>query len=180
MPVEAIVEAVQQFGSVVRHVVVTGGEPMIAKGIGPLTEQLAAAGYHITIETAGTVYDEEVVADLFSISPKLRNSVPTGDLVWSERHDRLRTNLNVIRQMMSEKDYQLKFVVVEPSDLAEIESLVEAVGPVDPSKILLMPEARDIQRLNSIAVWLVEECKHRGYRFCDRLHLRIFGDRRGT
>ena len=59
-----------------RHVVVTGGEPMIAPEIVPLTEELARAGLHITIETAGTVY-APVVCHLMSISPKLANSTPS-------------------------------------------------------------------------------------------------------
>ena len=60
-----------------RHVVVTGGEPMIAPEIVPLTERLRALGLHITIETAGTVF-QPVACDLMSISPKLANSTPEG------------------------------------------------------------------------------------------------------
>ena len=62
-----------------RHVVVTGGEPMIAREIVPLTERLRARGLHITIETAGTVF-QPVACDLMSISPKLSNSTPAGSL----------------------------------------------------------------------------------------------------
>src|SRR5450755_3186150 len=57
------------------HAVVTGGEPMIAPEIVLITERLKDHGYHITIETAGTVY-APVKCDLMSISPKLRNSTP--------------------------------------------------------------------------------------------------------
>src|SRR5215831_18622011 len=55
-----------------RHVVVTGGEPMIAPDILALTQRLRARNLHITIETAGTVF-EPVACDLMSISPKLAN-----------------------------------------------------------------------------------------------------------
>ena len=58
-----------------RHVVVTGGEPMIAPEIVALTEHLRERGLHITIETAGTVFTP-VACDLMSISPKLANSTP--------------------------------------------------------------------------------------------------------
>src|ERR1700759_1277653 len=37
------------------HVVVTGGEPMIAKGMPEMLTALHEAGKHITIETAGTI-----------------------------------------------------------------------------------------------------------------------------
>ncbi len=57
------------------HVVVTGGEPMIADKIVELTKGLKDIDLHVTIETAGTVY-KPVVCDLMSISPKLANSTP--------------------------------------------------------------------------------------------------------
>src|SRR5215475_11556483 len=37
------------------HVVLTGGEPMIAPELPDLAARLRAAGKHITIETAGTI-----------------------------------------------------------------------------------------------------------------------------
>ena len=58
-----------------KHVVVTGGEPMIAPEIVPLTNRLRDLGLHITIETAGTVF-HPVACDLMSISPKLKNPRP--------------------------------------------------------------------------------------------------------
>ena len=57
------------------HVVLTGGEPMILPEIAELTEKIKAIDQHITIETAGTMY-QKVVCDLMSISPKLSNSTP--------------------------------------------------------------------------------------------------------
>src|SRR3954453_20653719 len=80
-----------------RHVVVTGGEPMIAPGILPLTGQLRELGRHITIETAGTVF-HPVACDLMSISPKLSNSTPEG--AWAARHDRLRIQRPILAELM--------------------------------------------------------------------------------
>jgi 7-carboxy-7-deazaguanine synthase len=62
MSIEEIIAQVDEFGS--RHVVVTGGEPMIAKGIHQLTVQLKDLGKHITIETAATVLPEGIPCDL--------------------------------------------------------------------------------------------------------------------
>ena len=76
---DQILSAVRSFQAA-RHVVVTGGEPMIAPEIVPLTERLRALGLHITVETAGTVF-QPVACDLMSISPKLSGSTPTGP--WS-------------------------------------------------------------------------------------------------
>src|SRR6266700_3033332 len=89
-----------------RHVVVTGGEPMIAPEIVPLTERLRDRGLHITIETAGTVF-HPVACDLMSISPKLSNSTPA-DPRWAGRHDRLRIQPATLAQLMARYQYQLK------------------------------------------------------------------------
>ncbi|MFG0315120.1 MAG: 7-carboxy-7-deazaguanine synthase QueE, partial [Phycisphaerales bacterium] len=51
--IESLVE--EAVGSGVKHAVLTGGEPMIFKGLVPLSNELAKRGLHITIETAGTV-----------------------------------------------------------------------------------------------------------------------------
>ena len=97
------------------HVVVTGGEPMIAPGIPELTGALRARGLHITIETAGTVF-APVACDLMSISPKLSNSTPEGP--FRNQHERLRIQPAVLSQLMEICDYQLKFVIAAESDLA--------------------------------------------------------------
>jgi len=82
-----------------RHVVVTGGEPMIAPEIIPLTERLRERGMHITIETAGTVF-APVACDLMSISPKLANSTPV-DPRWNRQHERLRIQIPVLSELMA-------------------------------------------------------------------------------
>jgi len=169
---EAIVAEVEKHPA--RHVVVTGGEPMIAPEIVALTELLSAK--HITIETAGTVH-APVRCDLMSISPKLSNSTPQGQ--WSSHHDRLRIQPDVLKRLMSGYDYQLKFVIAKPEDMAEVEDLVASVE-ADRGKVLLMPEGIDAAVLRERAVWLAEICKQSGFRFSPRLHVDLYGNRRGT
>jgi len=159
-----------------RHVVVTGGEPMIARGIVELTHGLRARGRHITIETAGTVF-APVECDLMSISPKLANSTPEGE--WEERHERLRIQPEVVRRLMADYDYQLKFVIARPDDLAEVRELVRALD-ASADKVILMPEGVDVSALRERGVWLAEICKREGFRFSPRLHVELWGNRRGT
>lgn len=162
-----------------RHVVLTGGEPMIQPQLPALTHALRARGLHITIETAGTVA-APVACDLMSISPKLANSTPwQRDAQWAERHEQARINLPVLRQLTRDFDYQLKFVVEKEDDLPEIEALAQALE-APPSRILLMPEGLDDPTLRIRSQWLVELCKQKGYRFCPRLHIYLWGPRRGV
>ncbi len=167
----------------VRHVVLTGGEPMIASGIQELATEIKKLGYHITIETAATIAPGEIPCDLASLSPKLANSAPDERLAvsWRERHEKLRWQPEVVRAWLKKYPYQLKFVVAEESDLDEIESMLAELGePVPRVKVLLMPEGTSAEVLRARTTWLAELCKVRGYRFAPRLHIQLYGNRRGT
>jgi 7-carboxy-7-deazaguanine synthase len=172
--VDRILAAVDAYPA--RHVVVTGGEPMIAREIVELTRGLRARGRHITIETAGTVF-APVECDLMSVSPKLANSTPAGE--WQERHERLRIQPDVVRRLMGLCEYQLKFVIAQPEDMAEVRDLVGVFG-ADAGNVILMPEGIDAGVLRERGVWLAEICKGEGFRFSPRLHVELWGNRRGT
>jgi 7-carboxy-7-deazaguanine synthase len=159
-----------------RYVVVTGGEPMIATELIPLTERLRGLGRHITIETAGTVF-QPVACDLMSISPKLANSTP--NYRWAAQHNRLRIQPDVLLELMARYPYQLKFVIEKPDDLDEVRVLIEALD-ADRGRVILMPEGTDRNRLRERAVWLAEICKQEGFRFSPRLHVELWGHRRGV
>jgi 7-carboxy-7-deazaguanine synthase len=174
MPVDEIARRVCAYPA--RSVVVTGGEPMIAPDIVPLTERLRQEAFHITVETAGTVF-APVQCDLMSISPKLRNSTPPGS--WAASHERLRIQPEVLRRLMSGYPHQLKFVVAHPEDLDEIRRLVDLLS-ADPAHVILMPEGVDPAVLRERGEWIVEICKHYGYRFSPRLHIDLYGNRRGV
>jgi len=158
-----------------RHVVVTGGEPMITPEILPLTERLRGAGLHITIETAGTVF-KPVACDLMSISPKLSNSTPQGS--WAAQHERLRINPEALESLTGRYQYQLKFVIEKSEDLDEVRALVRALrAPFE--RVILMAEGTDRDVLRERGVWLAEICKSEGFRFSPRLHVDLYGHQRG-
>jgi 7-carboxy-7-deazaguanine synthase len=169
--VESIVEEVNAFGA--SHVVLTGGEPMIAPRVVELTQALTQ---HLTIETAGTV-DAAVRCDLMSISPKLANSTPGGR--WSAQHDRLRYRPEVLRALMSRYLYQMKFVVAEPQDVEEIRAIVAESGAARES-VVLMPEGTTSEGLAERGRWLAEIAKREGWRLSPRLHVDLWGNRRGV
>jgi len=175
LTLERIMEAVRAHPS--RHVVLTGGEPLIQPEAGELVRRLRAEARHVTVETAATVY-QHIVCDLASISPKTANSTP-----WrreggrfAEHHERERLNIDTIRALISQcADYQLKFVIDAPDDLAEVDALVARIGGIDPRDVLLMPQGVQREELVQRAAWIVDACARRGYRYCPRLHIELYG-----
>ncbi|WP_428938285.1 7-carboxy-7-deazaguanine synthase QueE [Fontivita pretiosa] len=177
LPVDEIVRRVEAFNT--RYVVLTGGEPLIMPDVVELCDALKARDYHITVETAATVF-KPLKLDLASLSPKLSNSTPRGSR-FEESHERQRINFAVIQQFIdTSPDFQLKFVVCDESDLLEIEKILKHVRNWKPADVQLMPEGIDAQTLQSRGQWIAEICKQKGYRFCPRLHIELFGNRPGT
>jgi 7-carboxy-7-deazaguanine synthase len=163
------------------YVVLTGGEPLLAPKIEALSRELNQSGRHITIETAGTIF-KPICCDLVSVSPKLANSTP-----WRRQrgkfalqHERQRLNLPVIQKFLANYDYQLKFVVTEKKDFDEIAEILEQLKTVERSRVLIMAEGRTTARLRARGRWIAELCKRYGYRFTPRLHIELYGNRRGT
>ncbi len=163
-----------------RHVVLTGGEPLLSEGGMALARRLRAQGHHLTLETAAS-FDPDTYgaeADLFSISPKLSGSTPTGTR-FVQMHEERRWQPKWIRTLMDRGPYQLKFVVGQPEELDEVDEAVKTLGG-DRERVLLMPEGTTEERIAEVSAWLVPACIERGFRFADRLHIRLFGNRRGT
>ncbi len=181
MTVEEILTVVQSYPA--RHVVLTGGEPMLAKGIRELAAELKKLGYHITIETAATLAPDDIACDLASLSPKLKNSTPDArlDEAWRKKHEALRWQPEVVRHWLTHYGYQLKFVVSQTEDVNELETMLGQLALEIPrAKILLMPEGVTVEALRARAGWLGELCKQRGYRYASRLHVELYGNKRGT
>lgn len=171
--------AAQVRGYKASHVVLTGGEPMLFADSVALTQMVKTAGTHITVETAGTVY-QPVVADLMSISPKLASSTPLerDGGRWAVQHEKLRYQPDVLRRLTSDYEYQLKFVVTQPDDMAEILKMVDELR-ADPKRVVLMPEGTSAQAIASRAAWIAELCTRHGFRYSPRLHVDIWGNERG-
>ena len=163
-----------------KHVVLTGGEPMLFAELIPLTTALHNAGWHITIETSGTMY-LPVVCDLMSISPKLSNSTPPPECNprWTWRHEANRHCPNVVNRLIAKYDYQIKFVIDTPADCQEAESYLTSMPQIDRSRVMLMPQGTDPAELASKNQWLEPYCANHGFIFCPRRHVEWFGTARG-
>lgn len=158
------------------RVVITGGEPMLQEDaflemINHLRHAMPAC--IIEVETNGTripspAFDHAV--NQFNVSPKLSNShVP----------EPLRIHHDALTFFANSPKAWFKFVVTTTQDLAEIQSL-RARFAIPHQRILLMPEGRTASELDQRAPWLANLCRDLGFRFCDRLHVRLWGDTRGV
>lgn len=183
MDVDAILAEVERHPT--RYAVVTGGEPMLARDMHGLLAELRRRGKHVTVETAGTIPPQGCRVDLASISPKLANSTPgeaEAGIAWVRRHEATRLQPDVLREWLEHAlDYQLKFVIASEADLREAREVVASIGrPVPPEKVLLMPEGTRLEVMRQRYPLLVQACLEHGYRLSPRLHIELFGNRRGT
>ena len=160
-----------------RHCVITGGEPMLDPDTPALARALRAVGRHVTLETNATRPPAGIEADLASLSPKLGHatagSAEGTDAIWQPE---------VVRAWIDGYDAQLKFVVTCPADVEEIRRcLTELDRPAfPPERVLLVPEGATPAAVHRNDGWLIEECRRSGYRYGLRLHIDLFGGRRGA
>ena len=148
----------------------------------------------MTVETAGTLWCEQLEVDLISISPKLAHSTPwaeaaeRGQPQLAQRHERARLDLEVLRRLIQSFAWQLKFVVrthddaVLAADLAEIEALLVELAIPDQQRyrVLLMPEGTDAESLRAGYRRLFDTCMQTGMRVGLRLHIELFGHTPGS
>jgi 7-carboxy-7-deazaguanine synthase len=179
MSTDEIVAQVEEWDT--RHVVVTGGEPMLFAELIPLCERLRAIGRHLTVETAGTLY-LPVACDLMSISPKFASSAPAAEVHshWHRRHERERHRPEVIRRLVAENEYQIKFVIDSTADLDVVGDYLSEFPQISRKRVLLMPQGTEQVELEARAAWLRPHCQAEGFVFCPRKQIEWFGLVRGT
>ena len=154
-----------------RRVVVTGGEPLESALFAPLVGTLATRGYTVEVETSGTVPppSDSPPSIHWNVSVKL-----AGSGVAEER----RINAGAIRAFLA-RDAWWKLVVSEPGEIGEVLQLTERFA-LPRERVLLQPEGLRPEELAARSPWLVEACKAHGFRFSPRLHVLIWGARRGV
>jgi 7-carboxy-7-deazaguanine synthase len=175
--INQIVQAAQKWPS--KYAVITGGEPMINSELPQLVQQLKASGKHITIETAGIAFIPDMPCDLMSISPKLSNSTPS-EPEMAATHENSRLDLAVLRELIDNYEYQLKFVVDSEDDLPEIQQTIEETENIDTTKVMLMPQAATRDELLSKSPMVAELCKKTGFTFCQRLQVLLWNNQKGA
>lgn len=154
----------------VKRLIVTGGESLLQqRKVANLLQRIP--NWDVEIETAGTI---SPLAELqervqFNVSPKLANS-------GNSRAARFKPD--VLRVFNRLPLTSFKFVVESTEDFAEIDQIVQDCG-LDQSKIIIMPEGSTQEDIRKHGLMVIEDVKRRGWRLMPRLHVALWGDKRG-
>lgn len=169
MSPDNVVEAVAAMG--VDRVVVTGGEPFLQqRALLPFLEACAERAWAVEIETAGhqALRLPAALVDRLNVSPKLAHS---GNAI--ER----RYRPEALRGLEATGKAVFKFVVDTVADLDEVAAIVGECGLTD---VWVMPEGRSADEVRSRGLALSEAVLARGWNLTTRLHVLLWGDRRGV
>lgn len=199
MEVDEVAAWVKANLGAIKYVVISGGEPLLQQAsLAKLCQKLKLEmGVHITVETNGTIFSADVSkwVDLFSISPKLSNSVPDIDKLKAyslESHEGYfyeashRRNINVLQRYVDfknqrEKDLQLKFVVGQESDETEIkEQYLSVLKDYKQDDIMLMPLGANTHEVTKTQSMVLQMAIKNGWRYSPRIHLDLFGSKIGV
>lgn len=170
----AVADAVADFPC--KNVILTGGEPMLQQpALTALMQALRSKSkdYRFEVETNGTLSptpEFDAAIDQYNVSPKLENS---------GNPRRLREKSAAFRFFAASSKANFKFVIAEKNDLAEVLDLQKTYA-IAPEKVWLMPEGTSAKVLAKRRKWLVEICKQHSFRYSDRLHVQIWGAKKGV
>lgn len=128
MDVEEIVGEVKKHR--VKNVTVTGGEPLLQKGIGILLEKLVAEGFEVEIETNGSIPLRELGADTRGISFTMDYKLPGSGMEEKMCTDNF--------SLLTSRD-TVKFVVSGRNDLMRAYEVAERYSVGKKCNILLSP-----------------------------------------
>lgn len=152
--------------------VVTGGEPMLQQpGMVPLVRRVSDLGHRVEVETNGTIPPGVVLpyVSRFNVSPKLDNSGNGPE----------RFNARTLRAFAETGRAVFKFVAVEPGDLDEIED-VRAALDLPPRLLWVMAEGKTQIDQETRLPALADAVIARGWNLSPRLHVAVWGNRRGV
>nr|DAV13135.1 MAG TPA: organic radical activating enzyme [Caudoviricetes sp.] len=197
MEIEEVIREIEEKmkGNTITDLVITGGEPLLQKeALGELLREFKNRHKEvkITVETNGSILPTETLfhyVSLWSVSPKLANSgcFEGTDIPEKERkmHHKNRYNPKALSEFVAQANaFQFKFVYTndETEKMVDevMDPLVKEFGSYVHSRVLIMPEGQTLSQINMSTEKALPVCYKRGWRFCDRLHIRVWGDKRGV
>jgi organic radical activating enzyme len=156
--------------------VITGGEPLVQmRGLLSLIRALKAAdpALLIEIETNGTIAPGAELAglvDLFMVSPKLDHAL--------NREGRA-LRAGALAALAALPAAAFKFVAAAAADVAEV-AILAREHSIAPGRIYIMPLGTSSDALIRTGAALIDSVIAHGFNYSDRLHIHLFGEKRGT
>jgi 7-carboxy-7-deazaguanine synthase len=160
--IDAIVAEVAKHG--VRHVCVTGGEPLAQKRCLALLEKLCDAGYAVSLETSGAL-------DIGAVDARVSRVV---DLKTPGSMEQERNRLENL-PLLTARD-QVKFVVCSRADYEWARGMLAEHRLADRCEVLFSPSFDEV-RPRELAEWILED--RLPVRFQLQLHKQLWGDEKG-
>jgi 7-carboxy-7-deazaguanine synthase len=160
--IDAILSEVARHG--VRHVCVTGGEPLAQKRCLALLERLCDAGYSVSLETSGAL-------DVAAVDPRVSRVVDLKTPGSMEQHRNRLENL----PLLTARD-QVKFVVCSRADYEWARGMLAEHALADRCEVLFSPSFDEVKP-RELAEWILED--KLPVRFQMQLHKQLWGDAQG-
>lgn len=160
--IEAILAEVAKHG--VRHVCVTGGEPLAQKRCLALLERLCDAGYEVSLETSGAL-------DIAGVDPRVSRVMDLKTPGSKEAHRNRLENL----PLLTPHD-QLKFVICDRADYDWAKEMLATHALDQRCEVLFSPSQGQLAP-RELAEWIIAD--RLPVRFQLQLHKVLWGDQPG-
>lgn len=162
LSVEEILTQVAAQG--VRHVTVTGGEPLAQRPCTALLARLCDAGYEVSLETSGAV-------DIAAVDPRVRIVMDVKTPGSGEAEKNLPANLPRLK-----RTDEVKFVIGSRADYDWSRAFVEREHLAERCEVLFSPVHGELAP-RDLADWIVAD--KLPVRFQLQLHKLLWGEERG-
>lgn len=160
-------------------IVITGGEPLLYwqnEEFQSLLKYYVENNYKVTIETNASLninftqeYQEKI---LFSMSVKLSNSLEPL---------KKRVNIDTLTSIINKsKDSYLKFVIDKDFKNQAIKEIKDILSKIPKVEVYLMPMGDTAQEINANCETVIDMSIKNGFKYCDRLHIRVWDNKRGV
>ena len=160
--IDTILAEVARHG--VRHVCVTGGEPLAQKRCLLLLEKLCDADLDVSLETSGAI-------DIAGVDPRVSRVVDLKTPASLEMHRNLLSNL----PLLTAHD-QVKFVICDRADYDWARGMVAEHALADRCEVLFSPSFDQVPP-RELAEWILAD--RLPVRFQMQLHKQLWGDAQG-
>ncbi len=162
MSLEDIIEQVKQYR--VKHITVTGGEPLVQKACLPLMEKLCDLGYQVSLETSGSI-------DISDVDGRVAIIMDVKTPASGEESKNLLSNIGHL--MMND---EVKFVIADRNDYDWSVQMMKTHDIAHRCEVLFSPVQGKLSP-TQLAEWIIDD--QLAVRFQLQLHKILWGDQPG-